>query len=300
MFAVISRSEKRIGHAGADAAGSGARLAVPGLQKSFGAVDLVFTRREALSEARRVFQQGAMKVRFTGVETGAPPEAVLINLAGGLTGGDRLQFGIGLEEGCSAVITTQACERIYRSTGEDAVISGRIRLEASAHMEWLPQATILFDGGRLSRETHVEMAPDATLLALESLIFGRTARGEAVSSGALCDSWSIHRQGELIHAECFALDGDIQAVLDKQSVLNGNCAMATLRYVAPDAEQKIDVLRTLLAECAQDHAIVSAVTAFNGMMIVRVIAPDGYRLNREIGRVLSGFRGKALPRVWLL
>jgi len=300
MFAVISRSDKTIGYGAVDTAGSGERTLSPALQKSFGAVDLVFTRREAGTEPRRVFQQGAMKVRFPGVEVGAPPEAVLLNLAGGLTGGDRLQFAIGLDQGSSAVITTQACERIYRSAGEDAVITGRIRVESAAHLEWLPQATILFNGGRLKRETHVELAKDATLLALECLIFGRTARGESVNSGALCDSWIIHREGELIHTECFALDGAIQSVLDKPSVLNGHCAMATLRYVAPDAQKRLDEMRTLLADCPEDSATVSAATAFNGMMIVRVIAPDGYRLNREIGRVLSGFRGQALPRVWLL
>jgi urease accessory protein len=300
MFAVISRSEKKVAQGGADAANGGARVSAPGLQKSFGAVDLVFARRGAVSEPRRLFQQGAMKVRFTGVKAGAPPEAVLLNLAGGLTGGDRLQFGIGLEQGSSAVITTQACERIYRSSGEDAAITGRIRVESGACLEWLPQATILFDGARLKRETHVELAADATLLALECLIFGRTARGETVASGALCDSWSIHRNGELIHAECFALDGAIQSVLDKQSVLNGHCAMATLRYIASDAEKRIEPMRALLADCTQDHAIVSAASAWNGMMIVRFVAPDGYRLNREIGRVLSAFRTKPLPRVWLL
>src|SRR4051812_30827918 len=107
MFAVISRSETASGPAGGDSP----RVPAPGgLQKSFGAVDLVFTRRGDLSEPKRVFQQGAMKARFTGVEAGAPPEAVLINLAGGLTGGDRLQFGVALDCGSAALITTQACE----------------------------------------------------------------------------------------------------------------------------------------------------------------------------------------------
>ena len=44
---------------------------------------------------------------------------MLLNLAGGLTGGDRLEFGAGPDEGSSVVISTQACERIYRSRGED-------------------------------------------------------------------------------------------------------------------------------------------------------------------------------------
>src|ERR1035438_3746589 len=102
MFAVISRSEKEIAIDGRDAARSSVRVPPCALQKSFGSVDLVFSRRGDISEPRRLFQQGAMKVGFPGTEAGEPPEAVLLNLAGGLTGGDRLEFGIGLDEGSSA------------------------------------------------------------------------------------------------------------------------------------------------------------------------------------------------------
>ena len=297
MFAVISRSDAIIG-LGTESAAAVRAVSVSGLQRSFGVVDLAFTRRNEASEARRVFQQGAMKVRFPGVGAGEPPEAVLLNLAGGLTGGDRLEFGIGLDEGTSALITTQACERIYRSTGDDAVVTGRIRLEPGARMEWLPQATIFFEGARLKRETHVALAGSASLLALECMIFGRTARGESVVSGALSDSWFAHRDGELIHAECFAVADAIQAALDRPSVLNGGRAMATLRYIAPDAEERIGHMRALLAETPDDSAVISAASAWNGIMIVRFVAADGYRLNCEIARVLGGFRGHALPRVW--
>jgi urease accessory protein len=250
--------------------------------------------------ARRVFQQGAMKVRFPAVAAGEPPEAVMLNLAGGLTGGDRLEFGVTLDARSSAVVTTQACERIYRSTGSDAAIVGRIRLEPETAMQWLPQATIFFDGARLTRETHVELAADASLLAVECVIFGRTARGESVVSGAFSDSWLIHRDGRLIHAERFAIADDIQAALDSPSVLDGGRAMATLRYIAPDAEERIEHMRALLAAAPEESGTISGASAWNGMMVVRFVAADGYRLIREVGRVLDGFRRKAMPRVWLM
>jgi urease accessory protein len=66
------------------------------LQRSAGAVDLAFSCRNGTSAPRHAFQQGAMKVRFPAVATGEPPEAVVIDLAGGLTGGDRLEFGVTL------------------------------------------------------------------------------------------------------------------------------------------------------------------------------------------------------------
>jgi urease accessory protein len=299
MFVVISPSDTDIWIGGADRVGRGTHIRAPVLQRSFGAVELVFTRRNEASEAMRVFQRGAMKVRFPTVDGVEPPEAVLLNLAGGLTGGDRLEFGIRLDECASAVVTTQACERIYRSTGDDATVMGHISLAPAAKMEWLPQATIIFDRARLKRETHVELASDASLLALECIIFGRTARGESVVSGSLSDSWVVHRDGKLIHAECFAIADAIQAILDRPSVLNGHRAMATLRYIAPDATERIEDMRAILAGAPEDDSIASAASAWDGIMIVRFVAPDGYRLNREIVRVLGGFRRKPLPRVWL-
>ncbi|HEX3485940.1 MAG TPA: urease accessory protein UreD [Micropepsaceae bacterium] len=269
------------------------------LQRSFGTADLVFAQRNGISEPIRVFQHGALKVRFPRADPGQPPEAVLLNLAGGLTGGDRVEFAIRLEERSSAVLTTQSCERIYRSPADAALVQNQICLGPGACMEWLPQPTIFFDGACLKRETHVELSADASLLALEALIFGRTARGETVTSGALSDSWSIVRDGERLHAECFAIDDDIQAALDKPSVLNRNRAMATLRYIAPDAEERIEYVRALLAAAPEENGIVAGASAWRGMMLVRFVAPDGYRLIREIARVLGDFRRKALPRVWM-
>jgi urease accessory protein len=299
MFAVISRSDADIG-VGAAYRAMDKPVCVPALQRSVGAVDLAVSRRNGSSTVRRAFQQGAMKVRFPSVEAGEPPEAVLINLAGGLTGGDRLEFGARLDARSSAVVTTQACERIYRSTGNDAAIVGRIRLDAETSLEWLPQATIFFDGARLTRETHVELAADARLLAVECVIFGRTARGESVASGALSDCWFVHRAGRLIHADRFSVSDDIQATLNSPSVLDGSRAMATLRYIAPDAEERIDHMRGLLADAPEEYSTISAASAWDGMMLVRFAAADGYRLTREVGRVLCGFRRKALPRVWLI
>jgi urease accessory protein len=286
MFAVTS-------HAHADSP-----IPVSVLQRSVGIADLVMSRTNGTYTPKRIFQQGVMKARFSAVAADSVPEVVLLNLAGGLTGGDRLELGVTLEEGSAAMLTTQGCERIYRSVGDNAVITADIRLAAGAMIEWLPLATILFDGARLSRETHVELAAGAKLLAVECLIFGRTAHGESVTSGALSDSWLVYRDGRLIHAECFAIADNIQEALDKPSVLDGNRAMATLRYVAPDAEERIEHVRTLLVQPAEERGTVAAASAWNGMILVRFVASDGYRLMRQVGRVLAGFRGKPLPRSW--
>ena len=84
---------------------------------------------------------------------GQPPirKAVLINTAGGLTGGDAVKINVDWHAETSAIVTTQACERIYKSTGTDACITSRLTVAERATAHWLPQETILFQGARLGR-----------------------------------------------------------------------------------------------------------------------------------------------------
>jgi urease accessory protein len=300
MYGVISPSDAEAANASGERPGKRGSSRAAILQRTFGVIELVFSLAGESTTATRVFQQGALRARFPNGAAGQPPEAVLLNLAGGLTGGDRLDMAVRLHEGAAAVVTTQSCERIYRSTGSDAVVAGSIRLAQGSRLEWLPQPVILFDGARLKRETHVEMSDDASLLALESVIFGRTECGETVRTGALLDGWFVHRDGELIQAECLDLSGEIGVTLAKEAVLNGNRAMATLRYIAPDAEERLDHMRAVLGAPDAVADTITAASAWNGMLVVRFVAADGYALNGEVVRVLSTFRGRSLPRVWSL
>jgi urease accessory protein len=192
------------------------------------------------------------------------------------------------------VVTSQACEKIYGALGDPAQVRADITLEGATRLEWLPQPMIFFDGARLRRETRVEMAADASLLAVEGVVFGRAAMGESVERGELSDALTIRRGGRLVHVDRFDVKDEIGRMLDRQTVLDGNRAMATTRYVASDAEARLDEMRGLL----EGSACPAAVSAWNGMMLMRHVAPDSYTLNKELIRVLSAFRKEPMPRVW--
>ena len=145
------------------------------MQRAHGQARVGFRSRAGLTCLDRLFQEGCAKLRFPRPFGAEPPQAILINTAGGLTGGDRFGAEVILAPQAEACLTTQACERIYRSTGADAVVSNCLRLSHGTRLAWLPQETILFDGGRLSRRLDVEMASDAELLAVEAVLFGRAA-----------------------------------------------------------------------------------------------------------------------------
>ncbi len=90
-----------------------------------------------------------MRVRFPGACAGAP-EAVLVNTAGGIAGGDRFAVDLDLEAGARLVVTTAAAEKVYRSLGPDAAFDLTARVGDGAELMWLPQETILFDRARLA------------------------------------------------------------------------------------------------------------------------------------------------------
>jgi urease accessory protein len=75
------------------------------------------------------------------------------------------------------------------------------------------------------------------------------------------------------------------------SVLAGSAAMATIRHVASGAAVKLEAVREALAEDG-------AASAWNGMLLARIVTKDGYGLSAALARVLTALRGKTLPPVW--
>jgi urease accessory protein len=269
-------------------------MAVP-LARARGRLDLGFKRRGAETVLDTLFQEGCAKARFPRQEGGALPGAVLLNTAGGLTGGDRLVQSVRWGDGTAATVAGQAAERIYRSLGDAAVIETKLAVGAGALAEWLPQETILFDRARLDRDLQIDLQADAEFLGIEAIVFGRAAMGETVRQGTLRDAWRIRRDGRLVYADALAVDGNPAAALDRPGLGRGARAVATLLFVAPAAASLIDPLRAALAG-AQGLAGASA---WNGLLVARFTAPDGAVLRRDLISALDVLRaGRPLPRVW--
>ena len=77
-------------------------------------------------------------------------EAVLINTAGGMTGGDEYRNELTIK-GSQLTVTSQTAERIYKSNREAAQVSTLLNVSERSVMHWLPQETIFFNNARLAR-----------------------------------------------------------------------------------------------------------------------------------------------------
>ncbi len=238
-------------------------------------------------------EEGSLRVRFPGACAGAP-EAVLVNTAGGIAGGDRFAVDLDLDAGARLVVTTAAAEKVYRSLGPDARFDLTAKLAGRAELVWLPQETILFDRARLSRTVDITLAPGATLVFAETVIFGRAAMGETMTQGFLSDRWRIRRDGKLVFAENFRLDGAVASLLDETAVANGATAIATM-LLAPGDDAMVEAARQASAACRSEVGI----SAWNGIALVRLAAVDGALLRRDLGVVLSALGRGPLPRLWL-
>ena len=258
-------------------------------QRSHGDADVGF-RNGGLD---RLYQRGAAKALLPR-SYGASQEIVLVNTAGGITGGDRYAYGCDAD-GSHVTVTTQAAERAYRSNTDD-IASMNVRLAArnGAALHWLPQETILFDGSRMARRIEVELDTTSEVLVLESLVFGRHAMGEALQSCHFTDHWRIRRDGRLVHAEALSLADHIEPLIAASAAAGGAQMSATLVYAGPRLEQ----LRAEIGDALPSLASRAALSCWQGRLVLRLLSPETMAGKADLSRLLGSLRGQHVPRVW--
>ncbi|WP_300067653.1 urease accessory protein UreD [uncultured Ruegeria sp.] len=222
-------------------------------------------------------------------------DAVLLNTAGGVTGGDSFRFTANAAEGTTLTLTTQACERAYKAQPRPyAQISNHLTVSSGARLNWLPQETILFNGSALDRRLQIEMDPDATMLLVEPLVFGRAAMGETLTDIRLRDRIEILRDGAPAFLDAMRFSGDLQAHLCRPHVANGAGAMALVVFASATAEGQLAPVRHLLPDTAGASLIQ------NDMLVIRMLAKTSFALRRALMPVLRRLNNDTLPRCWML
>jgi urease accessory protein len=267
----------------------------PALQRVSARGALAVEVKAGRTRISTLYQEGAAKMRMPAV-AGDPLEAVLINTAGGLTGGDRLAWQLSAGPGASLLATTQACEKVYRAGGGHACLSTLLTVAEGARLAWLPQETILFDRSALRRSLDVVLAPGAEALLLEAVIFGRHAMGERTTQALFSDNWRVRVAGRMVHAEAFAIGPDAASTLAKNAVLAGAAAMATLLLLSPAAAGQVEAAREIVGERGGVSAWSVGGT---GKLLARLVAEDGYALRQRLVPLIKLLNGQAgLPKVW--
>jgi urease accessory protein len=273
-------------HAAADAADTFAA------NRAVGRIALAVEARAGVTRRSRVGEEGSLRVRCPG-PPGDELEAVIVNTAGGVAGGDRFTLDVDVAAGARLIVTTAAAEKVYRTLEPAATIDVKLAVGAGGALAWLPQETILFDRARLERSIEVDLAEGAELLLAEAVVFGRAGMGEALDDSSLFDRWRLRRDGALIHAEAVRLDGAVAAKLATPAVAKGGIAIATV-LVVPGGEELAAAVRAFGGEFRGEVGV----SAWNGFAVARLCAADGAALRHDLVTVLTAVRKKALPRLW--
>jgi urease accessory protein len=267
---------------------------LPSYLRADGFVGFTVRGAEGRSRIADCMESGASRVRFPN-HAGKALEAMLVNVAGGIAGGDRFRVEWHVEDGAEAVMTTSAAERIYRALGAPAKISTSIRCGKNAKAIWLPNDLILYDGAEALRRIDADCAGSSTLLIAETIVLGRTASGETFRTGRLQDRWRIRRDGRLVFAEDLRLDALALDGSANPARQGGHPVLATAFLSAPDIEERLEQARNLLGEDGESEC---AASAWNGFLVVRGRAKQAEPLRKRLALLWRGLNLFPVPREW--
>ena len=265
------------------------------LQRARGILSISATRTLGeITRLQNLRQEGSYRVIFPRA-IGGQIEAVIINTAGGVTGGDKFSTSITAGETAQISITTQAAERIYRAPDANAgVMKAKLRVKEHGQLYWLPQETILFDRCRLQRRLDVDVHYTSKFLMLEALVFGRQASGEELRSCFIKDTVNITSAGKPLYLDSVMIDGDISAILQRAAIANGARALASIVLVDPAAKQMLGEVRALLPPTGGASLLADTV------LVIRLLAEDSFALRQILLPVLNHLTDNAVPKNWKL
>jgi urease accessory protein len=263
-------------------------------------VDVAFARRDGVTRVAKLYQKTPLRAFFPRHDCGDVAVAALANVGGGLVGGDRTEVTVRVGPDAAAMVTSQAAEKVYRSTGADCVVTTRLEVGEGGWLEWCPQEAILFDRSRLRRTLRLQAATGARAMLGETVVLGRLAFGERTRHGLLHDRIDVYEGPRLAWTDRLRLEGDYADLLAAAAGLGGAVALATFVYAAGDAPAWLDPAREFL----DADGVSAGLTAINGLLVGRFLAEDPLALRRVFTLFWTRFRAAVaglppvLPRLW--
>lgn len=233
--------------------------------------------------------------------------AVIVHPPGGIVAGDSLAVSVRVDGGAHALATTPGTQKWYRSTGAAASAVTRLHVADDAHLEWMPQETMVFDGARASQTLDISLAPNARFFGWEMLCLGRTTRGERFVTGEFRQSVRLLRGdgGAPIWRESMVLMGD-DPLMHSPLGFRGLPVAATAWIALPDdaaGALSANVLAAVRA-ALNEAPMAAASSPEPGLIVIKALgdAPEAVR-NLLIGvwkkiRLQVFAREAILPRIW--
>ena len=213
----------------------------------------------------------------------------LQSASGGIYEGDRHAIDLSVESGAQAHVTTQAASVVRSMECDKAQVTLTVKAEADSHLEFIPDATILFPEARLLSSLRVTAAPTATVLVSDAFL-GHDPQDRQRSFGLIESDLTFARPGaEPCVRDRFALTGARFAA--GLAGLNGRYAAQATLYAFHPIEKGDSVLRALRAvlDIPGVYAGASPLPSGAGTWS-RILAEDGAALKAATTAAWSAVR----------
>lgn len=186
--------------------------------------------------------------------------AVAASYGGGLVGGDEVALAVDVEQGATALLGTQAETKAYRTVAAPCRQEVRARIAAGGTLVLLPDPVSCFAGARYRQLQRFELAPGGSLLLLDALVSGRSARGERWAFEEYASRNEVVAGGRLLLADALRMtvgEGPpVPTRLDDRELL------ATLVLLGPrlaaSARALRETIEALPAEGAADPLVCAS------------------------------------------
>ncbi len=247
-----------------------------------------------LSERQR---QGPLSVQRPFYPEGDVCHVYVLHPPGGVVGGDEIAQDVRVDTGASALITTPGATKFYRSAGQNALVSNRLRVEGD--LEWLPQESIVFDQARLRQQTVVELGANARFIGWEMICLGRPASDQWFTEGSATFSMQVRRNGTPFLNERLPITPE--QALAGPACLRGHFFIATM-LVTPMDHDKKDIVCGYIDQHVGEELLTA--TTLENLLVIRYLGdqPNQCRKHFEsLWKILRQHvmgRGSMSPRIW--
>lgn len=264
-------------------------------------LELDFAERLGRTVLARRLHDGPLVVqRAFYPEADGSSHVYVLHPPGGVVGGDSLELVVGVAPRARTLLTTPAATKIYRSAANTSELSQRFEVSAQASLEWLPQETIVYGGGRARVVTRVDLAAGAHYVGWDIVCLGRPASSDTFARGRYEQRTELYREGRPIFVDRVVATGEGRERVEPWGY-GGRSVYATLVF-SESSPSLVAALRA--AELAVVEGEAFAVTRLTGVTVCRFLGHSAERAKAclirawETARPLLLEKPACRPRIW--
>jgi len=256
-----------------------------GRPTTHGCVDLVFARVGSRTVLRRHHSVAPLHVQGLLARVAAErgcAEVVILNVAGGVVGGDTFDQRITAEPGAAVRVLTAGATRLYRVAGAvPARATTVLRVAAGARLEYLPDDIIPYAGALYESRMELDLEPGAHAIVTEVVGPGRLHRGELFAYRRLTLRVRADQAGVPLLRETLTLDPALW-MAGRNLVFGPYTHLATLYAfgIAASAETIVAGELHALMEAAGIHGGVTR--GSQDVIVLRAAGSSAYTLLKMV------------------